>query len=233
MGETPRVPKTDPRWVAELTGAPVREVAEALTEATKERALEEHVQREHRAAGREFYAEIQAPLELYALARILKPRHIVEVVVSSGVSSAYFLKALQRNGQGTLHSIDFPTPQKTTRFSEGDDSPVALPPGRSSGWAVPSTLRQGWDLRIGRSEELLPPLVEGLDRVEIFLHDDLHTFEHATWEFQTVDPKVPSGGVVLADNTNWLDGALDRWASRWGSVPVRRTGTWLCGFRKP
>ncbi len=223
----------DRAWVEALTGARKEAVSVALQEAKADLRLSEHIAFQHQASGRKFYAQIGAPLALYALVRLLKPAHVVEVGVSSGVSSSYFLKALRKNRRGTLHSIDFPTPQMGPVFSEKVDSAVAVPPGMMSGWAVPPTLRKGWDLRIGKSQELLPTLVSEVDQIDLFLHDDLHTYQHATWEFRTVDPKVPSGGLVLADNTNWLDGALSEWAAHKGARTFRRTGTWLAGFRKP
>ena len=226
-------PPTDPHWVSQLAGVTTTIAEKALDEAQAETALEHHILVAHKESGRDFYAQIQAPLELYALVRILRPRHVVEVGVSSGVSSAYFLQALSRNGRGRLHSIDFPTQQKGSHFSEKDDSPVAVPPGKGSGWAVPAELKQGWDLRIGKSEDLLPDIVRELDQVDIFLHDDLHTFEHATWEFRTVDPKVPVGGLVLADNSDRIGGALEKWATQNKfPTPLVRTGTWLAGLTK-
>lgn len=223
----------DPGWVHELTGRPLEEASSAIREAQEDRAFSERIVAAHAASGRDFYAQIRAPFELYALTRLLRPAHIVEVGVSSGVSSAYFLRALARNRTGVLHSIDLPTPQKGAQFSEKEDSPVALPPGRSSGWAVPEELRPHWDLRIGPSQERLPPLVAELDEVGIFLHDSLHTFEHATFELTTVDRKVPSGGVLMADNTEWLGGALDRFAEAKGTRAHYRRGMDLGGFRKP
>lgn len=225
--------QADPLWVQALTGADRAAVDAAFDEAHRDLSFRQAIAEAHAEAGRSFYAQVRAPYELFALVRLLKPRHVVELGVSSGVSSAYFLKGLRANGSGTLHSIDLPTRQKGAAFSEKEDSPVALPPGKSSGWAVPRSVLEGWDLRIGPGREVLPPLLSELDRVDLFFHDDEHTFANATWELELVGPKVPSGGVFLADNTEWLDGALDRFAERWGAHPVRRRGIDLAGFRRP
>lgn len=223
----------DLAWVQALTGATAGTVEARVDEAREDQDLAGWVHELHLQGGREFYAQIRAPFELYALVRILRPHHVVEVGVSSGVSSAYFLRALERNRTGRLHSIDLPTSQKGKRFSARKDSPVALPPGRTTGWAVPPELRADWDLRLGPSQQLLPDLIDELDRVDLFLHDSLHTFEHATFELTTVDPKVPPGGVFLADNTEWLGGALDRFAESKGTRASYRTGMDLGGFAKP
>jgi hypothetical protein len=210
------------RWLAQLTGASTDELSLVLEETESLLPFEQEIRRHHQEGGRPHYAQFRAPFELYAMVRILRPDHVVETGVSSGVSSAHFLLALRRNGRGRLHSIDLPTPQRGARFGVRD-SPVALPPGRTSGWAVPPSLRTGWDLRIGRSEEILPDLVEELSSVGVFLHDSLHTPSHLTYELSTIRPKLVPGGIVLADNTVWTGAAFPKFAKTLG-VPVRRRG---------
>jgi len=219
-------------WLTQLTAASAGEISEVLAEAETLLPFEEEIRRHHREGGRPHYAQFRAPFELYAMVRILRPDHVIETGVSSGVSSAHFLLALRRNRRGTLHSIDLPTLQRGARFGSRD-SPVALPPGRATGWAVPAELRTGWDLQLGRSEEILPKLAEKLPSVGVFLHDSLHTPGHLTFELTTVRPKLVSGAVVLADNTVWTGAAFPKFAKRLGS-PVRRRGqSDLVGLRVP
>jgi Methyltransferase domain len=219
-------------WLAQLTGASAQELSNLLRETESLLPFEEEIYRHHRDGGRPHYAQFRAPFELYAMVRLLHPDHVVETGVSSGVSSAHFLLALRRNHHGTLHSIDLPTLQRGARFGSRD-SPVALPPGRATGWAVPDGLRSGWDLRIGKSEEVLPGLVEQLPSVGLFLHDSLHTPAHLTFELTTVRPKCRPGAILLADNTVWTGAAFPRFAKALGA-PVRRRGrTDLVGLRMP
>jgi len=220
------------RWLLALTGASVDRLSNVLAETGGLVPVESEIRRLHTEGGRPNYAQFRAPFELYALARLLRPDHIIETGVSSGVSSAHFLLALRRNGRGQLHSIDLPTPQRGHRFS-ARDSPVALPPGRGSGWAVPSTLRVGWDLRMGASEAILPRLIEEVGSVGLFLHDSLHTPSHLTFELTTVRPKLVSGAVVLADNTIWTGSAFPRFASAVPAPVARRGRTDLVGLRVP
>jgi hypothetical protein len=219
-------------WLAQLTGASARELSTVLAETERLLPFEEQIRRHHREGGRPHYAQFRAPFELYAMVRLLRPDHVVETGVSSGVSSAHFLLALRRNRRGTLHSIDLPTLQRGARFGSRD-SPVALPPGRTTGWAVPGELQAGWDLRLGRSEEILPGLVEKLPSIGVFLHDSLHTPAHLAFELTTVRPKLVPAAVVLADNTVWTGAAFPKFARALG-VPVRRRGrTDLVGLRMP
>jgi hypothetical protein len=166
------------------------------------------------------------------MVRLLRPDHIVETGVSSGVSSAHFLLALARNRHGRLHSIDWPTFQRGATLGE-HESPVCIPPGRSSGWAMPERLRPGWDLRVGRSQELLPPLIDELPTVGLFLHDDLHTPKHLAFELRTIRSKLTSGAVVLADNTSWTGAAFPEFAKELGVPWVRRGRGDLVGLRTP
>jgi len=222
----------DPEWVGQLTGASPARVRATLAEVEELVPVEEEIRRAHRGAGRPTYAQIRAPFELYAIVRLLRPDHVVEAGVSSGVSSAHFLLALRRNRHGRLHSIDRPTFQRGPTLAAGE-SAVSIPPGRSSGWAVPERLRERWDLRIGPSEELLPPLVEELPSIGVFLHDDLHTAAHLTFELRTVRPRLAPGAVVLADNTAWTGTAFPRFADALGVPWRRRRRSDLVGLRVP
>ena len=51
---------------------------------------------------------------------------------------------------------------------------------------------------MGKAEELLPPLLEELGAIDLFLHDSLHTYEHMLFEFRTAWPHLNSGGLLLA-----------------------------------
>ena len=224
--------RPDAKWVERLTGASPGEVESVLRESTGFLAVEQEIRTLHRSGGRAFYAQIRSPLELYALTRLLRPHHIVETGVSSGISSAHFLLGIRANRSGALHSIDFPTPQRAAKWEE-DESPVALPPGRESGWAIPASLRRRWDLRIGPSQKLLPPLVHSLDRIDLFLHDSLHTPEHLAFELEAIRPKLRPGSVVLADNTEWTGRAFDDFVDRLGARLLRRRRSGLVGLRVP
>ncbi len=226
-----RSARPDYRWIARLTGASPDSVADVVAEAEALVPMEIAIRRAHRATGRVGgFAQIRAPLELYAITRLQRPDTVVEVGVSSGVSSAHFLAALRRNRHGRLHSIDRPTFQRGPRLAR-NESPVSIPPGRSSGWAVPSRLRTRWDLRLGPSQRLLPRVIRELPPIGIFLHDDLHTPAHLAWELRTVRPRLAPAAVVLADNSRWTGRAFPRFAEREGVRWTARRGTDLWGLR--
>jgi hypothetical protein len=224
----------DPVWVRQLSGATERECREAVEEARGDRRLFSHLAKEHEREGRESYVEIDAPLELYALVRLLRPAHVVEVGVSSGVSSAYLLAALEKNGGGTLHSVDLPS--RPRRGGNGGKPPRmswSLPPGRSPGWAVPPRMWKRWDLRLGDKSIALPILADQLRRLDLLVYDVPHEDTSTRQEFRLLDPLVPSGGVAIVDHGpgGGLCAALRAWGEDRHARPVRRTGLGLYGAR--
>jgi hypothetical protein len=221
----------DPEWVAGLGGLPLPTAQAAIREAEDEHRLFAHLDREHRSAGRSSYIEIDAPLELFALARLLKPTHVVEVGVSSGVSSAYLLKALQMNGGGTLHSVDLPS--RPRRPGRRRSPSWTLPNGKSSGWAVPLELRGRWDLRLGDKADVIPLLAEELPRVDLLLYDVPHEEADLVREFAILDRHTRPGAVAIVDHgpSGGLCRALDGWARHRRTRPLRRGGLGLYGSR--
>jgi len=228
-------PDADPNWVAQLGRSSLQEAERAISEARDQRALFAYLARQHRREGRESYVEIDAPLELHALVRLLRPSHVVEVGVSSGVSSAYLLNALDKNRTGRLHSIDLPSYE---RRSDGRrPAPRAswsLPPGRSPGWAVPPRLRSGWDLRLGDKAAVFPILAEQLPRIDLLVYDVPHECSRTRKEFLGLDPLVARNGVAIVDHGpgGGLCPALASWAWDWHSQACRRSGLGLFGVRR-
>lgn len=219
-------------WLSDLLGIPSDQLDRWTQEIPGLAPLERALRVAHAAGGRRYYAQFRAPFELYVLTRALRPKHVVETGVSSGISSVHFLAALRRNRNGTLHSIDRPQVQAGPTLRPGEPA-VSVPPGRSSGWAIPEVYRNGWDLRLGPSEKLLPPLVRGISSVDLFLHDSLHTPSHLTFELETIRPKLHSGSIVLADNTQWTGHSFERFARSLKARVRRRGSSDLVGLRVP
>jgi predicted O-methyltransferase YrrM len=125
---------------------------------------------------------------LYIMARILKPKTIIETGVFEGHSSLAFLLALEENNEGSLYSIDLPS--------------SSLPSGKEPGWIVPVKLRKRWDLRLGKSMDLLPSMLEELKEVDVFLHDSEHSYENMYWEYKTAWPCIRKDGLILSHDVS-------------------------------
>lgn len=141
---------------------------------------------------------------LYSLVRLVQPEVVVETGVASGASSVAILSALQQNGKGGLISIDLPPEEVAGKVLEDDMryDKVFAHHGRP-GWVIPEALASRWRLVLGDVRHALPSLLQELQHIDIFVHDDLHTPEHMFWEFETVWPHLSSGGVLAADDVNW------------------------------
>jgi hypothetical protein len=223
----PRIERGSPDdfFVSKLAKVKLDLAKENTDEAKNDITFKQLIERTLLTGGRTSYIQICAPFELYALTRLIKPKHVVEVGVSAGVSTSYLLLGLQKNGEGgVLHSIDLPEIQ--TRVIRG--ASWALPPGKKSGWAVPSHLKKSWDLRLGKSSEILPTLVKEIDAINLFIYDVPYEIDEAIGDFGIVNDKLRKGSVALADNClvpiSW-------WAKKRRATLHGRKNSGFRGFR--
>jgi hypothetical protein len=134
----------------------------------------------------------------YALVRAIKPEIALETGVAFGVTSAYILKALDVNQQGTLHSIDLP--------------PLGKDADKFVGILIPEYLRSRWQLHRGPTRRVLPKLLPTLAPIGVFVHDSLHTYRTMRYEFRTVTPYLTPCAVVIADDIQ-DNAAFSEWVS--------------------
>lgn len=139
---------------------------------------------------------------IYAVIRYKKPDVVVETGVGPGGTSAFILKALEDNGKGVLYSIDLPGNDAIVYPKLGKYFNIHVPQGYEVGWLVPPYLKYRWNLIIGNSKEELPSLMRKVKRVDVFLHDSLHTDEQIIMEFNVVLPYMNAEGILLCDDVN-------------------------------
>jgi hypothetical protein len=145
---------------------------------------------------------------LWSLIRHRKPAKIVETGVARGISSAFQLGALEKNGEGQLWSIDLP--------------PVRTGWQVDTGSAVPERLRSRWTYIRSSSRRALPPLLTELGAIDMFVHDGLHTAETMTFEFHHVWPYLVTDGVLVADDAD-ANAAYVEFADRAALEPLSMT----------
>jgi Methyltransferase domain len=129
---------------------------------------------------------------IWCVIRHQRPRAVVETGVAHGVTSRFILEALERNGgPGSLYSIDLPPAD-----------PVAA---ARIGVAVDGFAAARWRLLKGSSRRMLPRLIAELGRIELFVHDSLHTKRNVGFEIRVARPALPPGGFMIVDDidTNW------------------------------
>ena len=214
-------------WVAKVAGCTEEEALDAVDQLAGHADTVRKMSQRIELTGRSYYAQFPAPIELYALVRLTKPKTLVESGVASGVSSAFMLLGARDNGRGTLHSIDLPVHRRAKRGNE----PWAIPPGHSTGWAVPSGLRRRWDLRLGRSEVLLEPLLDEVGTLDFYCHDSPVDSEHFEFEMKAITGHLGPGSLVIADNTDW--GVFEETAHSVGARACSRRHSSLGTFVVP
>ena len=137
---------------------------------------------------------------LYIIVRILKPDIFVETGVSGGESSTFILQAMEDNNKGQLYSIDFPQAIVEKGLT------TISPEGKSSGWLIPDNFKHRWHLTLGKSEEVLQPLLKKLGQIDIFFHDSLHTYKHMLFEYNTCWDYLKDNGILISDDIIVMNG---------------------------
>jgi predicted O-methyltransferase YrrM len=121
------------------------------------------------------------------LTRRLRPEFVIETGVARGMTTRVILEAMECNGCGRLWSIDLP-PLIEQKLSQ------------ETAVAVPAALRARWTLLVGSSRQMLTGLLRGLPRVDLFVHDSMHTTRNVRFELDRVWPVLRPGGAVLLDD---------------------------------
>jgi hypothetical protein len=116
-----------------------------------------------------------------------RPKVVIETGVAHGITSRIVLEALSRNDCGHLWSIDLPFPFDHAMHAD-------------TGAAVTEACRARWSYLQGSSRQRLPPLVADVGRVEVFIHDSLHTARNTVFEMKQAASSMPQGGVMLIDD---------------------------------
>ena len=142
----------------------------------------------------------------YAACRILRPDIVVETGVAYGVTTAFILKALALNQKGRLISIDLPP------LGHHADSFV--------GFLVPEMLKSRWMFYRGTSKRLLPMILQQMGKVDMFVHDSLHTYWNIMRELNMVTPFLARPSIVISDDIQgnkafgeWRDSVNPSWAA--------------------
>ncbi len=161
-------------WLDELLGAG-EFVSELEEDAELERELRARLRWRPGSRGRPMFGRRAG---WYAIVRATRPERVVEAGTHDGLGSIAILAAIERNGVGELVSID---------------------PKPWAGWLVPKRLHRRWRRLRVTSYEVL----ESIGRIDLFIHDSLHTPECESWELTTA---LQLGAqVLISDNAHASD----------------------------
>ena len=153
---------------------------------------------------------------LYALVRARKPALMIETGVLHGMTSAFILRAMAKNGRGRLLSIDLPSTDEEGPSNQ-DGYIATLPRTQQPGWIVPDGWRDCWELRLESSYDALPKVDPS--ELDIFLHDSEHTFATMAFELDWAWERLRPGGILLCDNIE-ASNAFHDLARRYGKSSI-------------
>ncbi len=134
----------------------------------------------------------------YAACRLLQPDVVVETGVAYGVTTAFVLKALSLNNKGMLISIDLP--------------PLGKDADAFVGFLVPEEFKNRWVLHRGTSKRILPKLLPEIGKVNLFIHDSLHTYWNIKRELNMVTSFLARPAIVVCDDIQG-NRAFEEWVA--------------------
>lgn len=197
----------DADWEPDLHGllgapwpCPQGRRAEALWEAAASEFRERGLEFGRHTYGQYSDADLSLARAVWCTVVHLRPDVVVETGVARGITSRLVLEALENNGRGHLWSVDLPHP-----FERGLGAQTAT--------AVPQHCRSRWSYIEGSSRRRLPRLLRGLGRVDVFVHDSLHTARNTRFEMDRIGRVLAPGGVMLVDDISTHQG-FDGWVRK-------------------
>lgn len=141
---------------------------------------------------------------VYTATRCLRPSVVVEVGVGRGATTRAVLSALQRNGRGHLHSVEFPS----LRYRYASEV----------GILVQGRMRARWTLHLGPSRQKLKELFRSLPPPALFVHDGSHNYYTQRHDIGLATRHMPQGAVIIVDDV--CNSAFSELAIRCGLTAV-------------
>ena len=175
------------RWLGAAWPCPERGTVDALMSTVASELQAQGLRLGRQTYGEYSDAELSMARAAWCTVLHQQPSVVIETGVARGVTSRIVLEALRRNDHGHLWSIDLPHPRDEHLHAQ-------------IGAAVPSSHRARWSYVEGSSRRRLPPLLRSVARVDLFIHDSLHTARNTRFEMQRTLPALATGGVMIVDD---------------------------------
>ena len=183
-------------FLAQASGAEVARVQALMRELDLDEALRAHIRRATLASPDLHHADASPRygrrIGWYVLARLLRPRFVVETGVDKGLGACVLAAALLRNAAEGAPG----------RYLGIDRNPQA-------GWLFAGPWSSVGRVVHGDSLEELARL----ECIDFLLHDSDHAPDYEAREYEVALPRLSDGGIVLSDNAHASD-ALWGFASR-------------------
>lgn len=171
--------------IALVTGASPEQVRSYFDELRADEELARHVidgtrNGPYRAVS-DARADYGRRMGWYALARIIKPRVVVETGVDKGLGSVVLAAALLRNGSGRLYCTEL---------------------HREQGKLLSGKYAEAGEILYGDSIETLERFPH---RIDLFVNDSDHSADYEYREYRTIADKLSDRAIIVADNAHHTD----------------------------
>lgn len=172
-----------------VTGCPVDEITRLMQEPRDDVLLKEHLNRSLSEHGlpqrRDVECVFGRRLGWYALARIMRPRVIIETGVDKGHGSILLCAALLRN---------------TREGHPGKYFGLDIAP--TAGWLLSGEYSRVGEIVYGDSIRSLESFGGNID---MFINDSDHSADYEFREYQTIHAKLSARAIILGDNAHATD----------------------------
>lgn len=128
---------------------------------------------------------------IYRLARAAQPENILELGTCLGITTAYLSKACPEAAVLTIEGCPETAEKARQNFQD-----LQL---------------QHTTLSVGNFDTVLPPLLEGYDKLDFIYVDGNHRKEATLNYFRWCLPKVQEGSVMIFDDIYWSAGMKEAW----------------------
>jgi predicted O-methyltransferase YrrM len=187
--------------IAVVLGRPVSEVRSYIQEIEADEELRTHIRREIRASPLRWVTDPEPRyarrVGWYAVARITKPKVVIETGVDKGLGAVILAQALRRNAAegypGRYYGTDI---------------------HRETGWLLKPPYSQFGEILYGDSIESLKAFDQEID---LFINDSDHSQTYEAEEYEVIAPKLSENAIILGDNSHETP-ALARFAEKTGRL---------------
>ncbi len=175
--------------VAVALGIGLEEVNRYIAEVQRDTALREHILRGIEQSPLRTYADLRVSfgrrLGWYVIARVLRPKVLVETGIDKGMGSVLLCSALLRNKQEGFAG----------RYYGTDINPAA-------GYLLTGPYKEVGEILYGDSIESLKKFTAAID---LFINDSDHSDDYEYREYRTIEHKLAPGAFILGDNAHVTD----------------------------
>ncbi|MEY3249466.1 MAG: hypothetical protein RL742_1509 [Bacteroidota bacterium] len=175
--------------ISVITGVSHAEVLAYFEEVEGDQALKTTIQEARDRSDFKQFADREVRfarrLGWYAMARIRKPKVVIETGVDKGLGAVLLCAALLRNREE-----GFPG-----RYYGTDINPAA-------GYLLTGSYKEVGEILYGDSIESLTRFQE---KIDLFINDSDHSTEYEYREYQTIRPLLKEDSVILSDNAECSD----------------------------